>query len=243
MKSVLTSSFLGFLALSLVAVPRPARAQADIAGAWIVTVDSPFGQLSVDTTFTQTGRSIAGIVAGPAGGVAFTGTLIKDELAVLYPLPLQGQIIEVHLTGAVEPERMSGLVDLGGLAQATWSAKRKPPAGQPAEAPASSVPVADLTRVAGAWNIRVRIGALSLPLTGTLVQSGDAVSGTVRTPAGETPVSGRLTGSHLTLQFTAQMPQGAVPIMLSGDLTPQGLAGTSSAVGLGESTWSATRAQ
>lgn len=245
MKSLLTPSTLGCLALCLVAVPRPARAQTDITGAWIVTVNSPFGQASVDTTFTQTGEKIAGVVDGPAGGVSFTGTLIKNELAVLYPLPLQGQMLEVRMTGAVEPERMSGLVNLGGIAQAAWSAKRKPPAGQPADAPAAGLASApaDLTSVAGAWNIQVRLGAFSLPMTGALVQSGDRVSGTVRTPVGEVPVTGRFAGSHLTMQFTAQTAQGAVPITLNGELTPQGLAGTSTAVGLGESAWSATRVE
>ena len=245
MKNLFTSSTLGFLALCLAAVPRPARAQTDVTGAWIVTVNSPFGQASVDTTFTQSGEKIAGVVDGPAGGVSFAGTLIKNELAVLYPLPLRGQMLEVRMTGVVEPARMSGLVNLGGIAQATWSAKRKPPAGQPADAPAapSAAAPADLTNVAGAWNIQVRLGALSLPMTGTLAQSGEVVSGTIRTPVGEVPVTGRLAGSHLTMQFTAQTPQGAVPMTLNGELTPQGLAGTSSAGGLGESAWSATRAE
>ena len=89
----------------------------------------------------------------------------------------------------------------------------------------------------------IRLGAFSLPLTSALAQTGDAVTGTIRTPVGEVPATGTMANGHLVLQFTAQMPQGAVPITLKGDLSPQELAGTSSAVGLGRSEWSATRAE
>lgn len=245
MKSLLTPSTFGFLALCLAALPWPARAQTDITGAWIVTVNSPLGQASVDTTFTQTGEKIAGVVNGPTGGVNFSGTVIKNELAVLYPLPLQGQMFEVRMTGVVEPERMSGVVNLGGIAQATWSAKRKPPTGQPVDPSATPAAAAavDLTNVSGTWNIQVRLGALTLPMTGTLAQSGESVSGTIRTPVGDVPATGRFADAHLTLQFTAQTPQGAVPVTLNGELTAHGLAGTSSAVGLSGSAWSATRAE
>lgn len=237
----MTRSTFGLLILALVAVPLCAGAQTDITGTWVVTIDSPLGQANIDTKFTQTGEKVAGAVDGPAGDrVEFSGTLVRNQLSVLYPLPLQGQTLEVRMTGAVEPERMSGLVDLGGIARATWTAKRKP--AVPVETPKGPAST-DPTSVTGRWNIAIRQGAVSLPMTGTLTQTGESVTGVVRTPAGEVPVTGTMAGTRLTLQFTAQMPQGAVPIALTGELSPQGLAGTSSAVGLGQSEWSATRAE
>lgn len=241
MKSLLTRSSHGLVAwICLAVLATPASAQSDISGAWIVTINSPLGQANVDTTFTLTGGKVSGSVKGPSGPVAFGGTLIGNELTVLYPLPLHGQLSEVRLTGAVESERMSGQVNLGGIAQATWTARRKPAGDTEAEA-ARGGP--DPTSVSGRWNLAVRLGAISLPLTGTLVQTGEAVTGMVTTAVGDAPVTGRMAGTRLTLQFTAQMPQGAVPIVLSGALTPRGLAGTASAVGLGESEWTAARAE
>ncbi|MGE3704344.1 MAG: hypothetical protein AB7I13_03665 [Vicinamibacterales bacterium] len=231
------------LAVTTVLVVTPAaRAQTDITGTWMVTIDSPLGQASIETVFTQQGEKVTGHVDGPDGKpLEFTGTLIKDQLSALYPLPLQGQSLPVRLTGTAESGRMSGQVDFGGVAQATWSARRKP-ASETALAPLPPS-AADLTTVSGTWNMVIRLGAVSLPLTGTLVQSGDAVSGLIRTPVGDAPATGTMANGHLVLQFTAQLPQGAVPVTLTGDLTAQGLSGTSSAVGLGRSEWSATRAE
>jgi hypothetical protein len=241
-KSLLTCSTPGLLLwVCLAACPPAASAQSNIAGAWVVTINSPFGEANIDTTFTQTGEKIAGTVKGPSGAVDFSGTLIENELTVLYPLPLQGQMLEVRMTGAVEGEGMSGQVNLGGVAEATWTARRGPAAA--GEAALVRAAPADSTGVSGRWSIALRLGAVSLPMVGTLVQDGEAVTGTIKTPVGDAPVTGRLTGTRLTLQFTAQGPQGAVPIALTAELTPRGLAGTASAVGLGASEWSATRAE
>ncbi len=59
----------------LLAAPSTAGAQANIAGAWVVTVDSPQGAMTLDTTFKQEGEKVTGEVNSPMGSVDFTGTL------------------------------------------------------------------------------------------------------------------------------------------------------------------------
>ncbi len=117
---------IGVAVLALAALPLSASAQTDITGAWIVTVDSPQGQATIDATFKQAGEKITGEVTSPVGSVDFAGTLIKNALAVTYALPIQGQTLEIRMNGVVDKDAMSGSVDFGGMGQAAWTAKRKP---------------------------------------------------------------------------------------------------------------------
>ncbi len=236
---------LGVATVVFLALPVLASAQTDITGAWIVTVNSPQGQMDLETTFKQDGEKISGAVTSPMGSVDFTGTLVKNDLAVNYSVPIQGQTLEIRMTGVVGPDNtMAGALDLGGMMQAEWSAKRKPAesataAAAPAATPATVTPGS----VSGKWNITVQMGAQALPLTGVFSQSGDAVTGTITTPLGDLPVTGTMVGGALTLQFTAQTPQGDMNVTMNGQLGPGGLSGKSAIAGLGESDWSATRVE
>lgn len=238
---------LGVAILAFLALPTMASAQANITGAWVVTVNSPQGRMDLETTFKQDGEKISGAVTSPMGSVDFTGTLVKNDLAVNYSVPVQGQTLEIRMTGVVgADDTMSGAVDLGGMMQAEWTAKRKPAASAAAAAAAPATAAAATATpgsVSGKWNITVQMGPQALPLTGVLSQSGEAVTGTITTPLGELPVTGTMVGSTLTLQFTAQTPQGDMNVTMNGQLGPSGLSGKSSIAGLGESDWSATRVE
>lgn len=233
--------------LAFLALPLVAAAQTDITGAWIVTVNAPQGRMDLETTFKQDGEKISGAVTSPMGSVDFTGTLVKNDIAVNYSVPVQGQTLEIRMTGTVGADNtMSGALDLGGMMQAEWTAKRKPAESATAAAAApAAAPAATATpgSVSGKWNITVQMGAQALPLTGALSQSGEAVSGTITTPLGDLPVTGTMVGTTLTLKFTAQTPQGDMNVTMNGQLGPSGLSGKSSIAGLGESDWSATRVE
>ena len=51
------------------------------------------------------------------GTANFSGTLIKNQLADHYSISLQGQALEIKLTGTVDNDTMSGTLELGGLGQ------------------------------------------------------------------------------------------------------------------------------
>ena len=80
------------------------------------------------------------------------------------------------------------------------------------------------------------------PVAVTLKQEADRVTGTLSAMGMDIPVTGSVTGTTLTLNFTAQTPNGSLPITLTGALSATGLAGTASIEGLGDAQWSATRA-
>lgn len=236
---------LGLAALALFVTPWTARAQVDLTGSWIVSVEAPQGKMDLDTTIKHEGEKISGQVTSPMGSVDFTGTFIKNELSILYSVPVQGQVIDIRMTGTAAGDTLSGAVDLGGLMQAAWSARRKPvstaaPAVAAAAVPVAAAPAAPGS-VSGKWNITVQMGPNALPLTGTLVQDGQQVSGSITTPFGSLPVAGTMVGTALTLQFSAQTPQGPLNVTMNGTLGAAGLSGKSVIAGLGESDWSATR--
>ena len=53
------------LALTLV-VPAVATAQADVSGAWEVTIDSPQGAMTIDADLKQSGEVLTGMITSPS---------------------------------------------------------------------------------------------------------------------------------------------------------------------------------
>jgi hypothetical protein len=235
--------------IGLAALGTPAAAVAqgspDITGAWVFTVDSPQGKNDVDATFTQAGEKVSGEVTTPMGNASFTGTLIKNQLAVTYSIALQGQSLEVKLAGTVDEDRMSGTLAFGGMGQTAWTARRKPAAAAaaPSAAPAAAAAAGSLTDVTGKWDVVVTMPQGSLPLAAALTQEGEKVTGQVTSPLGDLPVAGTMVGSTLKLEFKAATPQGEMVVSMTGELGPDGLRGKSAVAGLGESDWVGRRVQ
>ena len=244
------------LALSL-AVPAMAAAQANIAGPWEVTIDSPQGAMSIDANLKQDGEVLTGMIISPMGNVELKGTFKNNELAFSYSVPLQGQNLDITMTGKLAGDTIDGLVAIAGLGEVPWKAKRKtaaaaaaPAAAAPAAAApaaAAAAPAASAASPAGAgvtgkWDILMDTPAGQMPFTGNLVQTGDKVSGTVTGPTGELPITGTMSGNALTMDMSIQTPQGDLAVKFTGDLSPTGLNGKASTM-MGDMTWSATRAK
>lgn len=239
------------LALSL-AVPAMAAAQATITGPWEVTIDSPQGPMSIDANLKQDGEVLTGMIVSPMGNVELKGTFKNNELAFSYSVPLQGQNLDITMTGKLAGDTIDGLVAIAGLGEVPWKAKRKtgaaaaaPAAAAPAAAaaaPAASTASAAGAGVTGKWDILMDTPAGQMPFTGNLVQTGDKVSGTVTGPTGELPITGSMSGNALTMDMNIQTPQGDLAVKFTGDLSPTGLSGKASTM-MGDMTWSATRAK
>lgn len=235
------------LALAVVmSTPLAALAQVDVTGDWTVTVDSPQGSTSIDATMKQTGEDLAGTITSPMGSVDFKGKVVKDALNVAYTLELQGNSIQITMTGTVAGDSITGNLNFGGLGDVPWSAKRKP-AGSTAPAAANAAPAAapagSTTDVSGKWDITFNMAGNPMPATGNFTQTGDKVTGTIASQAGETAVTGVMAGSALKLDFKVETPQGQIEITMTGDLSPTGITGKATIVGLGDAEWTATRAK
>jgi len=239
------------LALSL-ALPAMAAAQANVSGPWEVTIDSPQGPMSIDADLKQDGEALTGMITSPMGNVELKGTFKNNELAFSYSVPLQGQNLDITMTGKVAGDTIDGLVAIAGLGEVPWKAKRKTAAAgaapaaaapaAPARAAASAAPVAGGgAGVSGKWDILMDSPAGQMPFTGNLVQTGDKVSGTVTGPMGELPVTGTMTGTALKMDMNIQTPQGDMALTFTGDLGANGLTGKVSTP-MGDMTWTGKRA-
>jgi hypothetical protein len=192
------------------------------------------------------------MITSPMGNVELKGTFKNNELAFSYSVPLQGQNLDITMTGKLDGETIDGLVAIAGLGEVPWKAKRKTAA---AAAPAAAAPAASNAAAAapaaaaaagegltGKWDILMDTPAGQMPFTANFVQAGDQVSGTIGGPMGEVPITGTMTGNALKMDMNVQTPQGDMAITFTGDLGPNGLAGKASTM-MGDMTWSATRAK
>jgi hypothetical protein len=234
------------LALSLV-LPAVAAAQSNVTGPWEVTIDSPQGAMSIDADLKQDGEALTGNITSPMGNVELKGTFKNDELSFSYSVPLQGQNLDITMTGKLVGDTIDGLVAIAGLGEVPWKAKRKTAgvtaaAAVPASAAAPAAAAATGEGITGKWDVLMDTPAGQMPFTASFVQAGEKVSGTISGPMGEVPITGAMTGNALKMDMAIQTPQGDMAITFTGDLGPQGLAGKASTM-MGDMTWSATRAK
>ena len=104
------------LVLAIVAsTPLAALAQTDVSGDWLVNIDSPAGPATIDLTMKQAGEDLTGTVTSPMGSVDFKGKVLKDALNVSYTMNVQGNSIEITMTGTVAGDAITGNLDFGGL--------------------------------------------------------------------------------------------------------------------------------
>ena len=230
-------------------VPAVAAAQANLTGPWEVTIDSPQGAMTIDADLKQQGEALTGVITSPMGTVELKGTFKNDELSFSYSVPLQGQNLDITMTGKLAGETIDGLVAIAGLGEVPWKAKRKAPGSAPAAAPAapaaSAAPAAAATSgegISGKWDVLMDTPAGQMPFTANFTQTGDKVAGTIAGPGGDIPIAGTMTGNALKLDMNVPTPQGELSIVMTGDLTPTGITGKASTA-MGDMTWSATRAK
>jgi hypothetical protein len=231
----------------------PAFGQDDLTGEWVISVDPTRPDSALTATIKHEGESVTGSVDSPLGRLPFSGTYVGGALSVNYVLPLPGQPLEALMTGNLDGETMTGHLVLGGLGQIPWTARRKSPAEIAAEAAAREaafaaepaaldVPVpADAN---GRWDIVLKLqGQGELSMSATLTQTDDQVSGTMRAPTGEAPITGTMVDKVLKISFSVQTPLGPMPVAMTGELGAQGFAGKAMVLGFGEADWVGRPAQ
>jgi hypothetical protein len=244
---------LAVVALALVAAP-PAFAQTSIAGDWDMTINSPQGANTTKVTFTQDGEKVNGLFKSPAGELPFTGTLTGDSLKFTFQVQFQGQPLDIAIEGKVADSEMSGKANFGGMIDGDWTAKRSNAATSAAAAPTTTAAAAPAAAangsaaaspggLAGKWDVTFLTPGGEFPASASLTQDADKVSGTFGTQMGEVPVAGTIDGHTFKLTMTAQTPQGAMEVVMTGDVDGDAIKGKAEIAGMGQMEWSAKRAK
>jgi hypothetical protein len=103
----------------------PPPAGPNVAGTWVLTVESPMGTRDSDAIFTQAGEELSGKMVSPRGEAPFTGTLKGDAIAFALTINAQGQTLQLDYSGKVTGDTMGGTVQFGSFGEGKWTGKRK----------------------------------------------------------------------------------------------------------------------
>jgi len=245
----------GFALLLVALLASPAVAQVSVTGDWDLTIESPQGTSTVKMTLTQEGEKVSGLFKSQMGELPFTGTLTGVDLKCAFALPVQGQSLEIIMTGKVEGESMTGKVQFGGFGEGDWTAKRAPATAVAAPAaPPPAATTSTTTAAAGAapiaggatgeWDLTFKTPNGDMTATAKVLEEAGKLTGTLRSQLGETPFSGTLEGKALKVTFDFVTPQGTLPVTMSGDIEGDAIPnGKAEITGMGTMEWTAKKKQ
>jgi hypothetical protein len=114
--------------VTLVAAAAFAQAgKIDVTGKWLFNVQTDQGSGTPTVTLKQDGEKLTGHYSSQTFGEAdLTGTLKGQDIKLTITADAQGTQVQLTYTGKVEDkDSMKGAVDISGLAQGTFTAKRQ----------------------------------------------------------------------------------------------------------------------
>jgi len=101
-------------------------AKVDVTGKWAFAVETAAGSGTPVMTFKQEGEKLTGHYSGQLGEADLTGSVKGQNIEFKFSVDLQGQTLNATYTGTVDgKDSMKGKVDLAGLGEGTFTAKRQ----------------------------------------------------------------------------------------------------------------------
>jgi hypothetical protein len=101
-------------------------AKVDVTGKWAFHVETGAGSGTPTMTFKQDGEKLTGHYSGQLGEADLTGTVKEQDITFKFDIDAQGTALAVTYTGTVDgKDAMKGKVDLGGLGEGTFTAKKQ----------------------------------------------------------------------------------------------------------------------
>lgn len=100
-------------------------AQASVTGAWDLAVQGPEGPVNATATLKQDGEKVTGEIESQAGKTALTGTMKGKTLSMAFTMQGAQGPMDIKVTGEVDGASMKGTIDLAGMGQMEFTAKKK----------------------------------------------------------------------------------------------------------------------
>jgi hypothetical protein len=115
------------VALAIAGSVAQAQAKLDISGVWVFDVTTDAGTGTPTVTFKQDGEKVTGHYSSQTLGEAdLTGTIKGQDLNFTFTADLQGTAAPVTYKATVQSNAaMKGTLDIAGVAQGTFTGKRK----------------------------------------------------------------------------------------------------------------------
>ena len=234
-------------AVSLVALlAAPAAAQINLTGDWDMTIVSPQGTNTVKVTLAQDGESVSGLFKSQFGELPVTGALTGDDLNIAFSLPIQGQSVDIVMTGKVVGPTLAGKVQFGDFGEGDWTARRAEAAASPTTPSTATTakPAGVPGDASGEWDLTFRTPKGDVQATATINQDGGKLSGTLNSQLGVAPFTGTLHGTSLSVTSNVITPRGILPITITGAIAGNAIAkGKAKIQGVGTMKWTARKRQ
>jgi hypothetical protein len=116
-------------AMVALASAAPVLAQSgktDVTGKWTFNVETGAGSGTPTMTLKQEGEKLTGHYSGQLGEADLAGTVKGTNVEIKFTVDVGGQQLNCIYTGAVDgKDSMKGKVDLVGLGEGTFTAKRQ----------------------------------------------------------------------------------------------------------------------
>lgn len=242
MKRILGVTFI-LAVLALTVAPARTFQNANVAGSWDVTIDSPQGQRTVVMVIKKDGDKLSGAMKGQAGERPLDSVVVKgDEITFVMTRPVGGQDMVMTYKGKVTKDSMKGDADFGGLATGTWSAvphKEDAAGASPAPAAAPAAQSSGGTNITGAWDFTVETSGGSGSPGFTFKQEGEKLTGMYKGQFGEAPLTGTVKGDDVNFSINISAQGQSLTVVYKGKITGKdSMKGTVALGELGEGTWS-----
>ncbi len=101
-------------------------ARVDVTGKWTFNVETAAGAGTPIMTLKQDGEKLTGHYSGQLGESDLTGTVKGSDIELKFTVDVQGTMLNCIYTGTIDgKDSMKGKVDLVGLGEGTFTAKRQ----------------------------------------------------------------------------------------------------------------------
>lgn len=127
MNGLAISRVLGLVVVALALGTAPAAAQVDLAGTWMMTVNTDTGVTNPSMTLEQDGSALTGSYSSEALGESdVSGTIDGSDFTISFSASAQGQSIPVVYRGTMNDDgTISGRIDIAdGMLTGTFTATR-----------------------------------------------------------------------------------------------------------------------
>lgn len=115
-----------FMSSAPPAVPAAVPKQPDLAGHWVLIVESQFGSEEFQMTLQQAGTQLSGVVTGKPGSAPYTGVLDGQNVTFTFTIRTRGMQLKIDQSGVLEGDSvMRGKSRIGEFAEGKFTARKK----------------------------------------------------------------------------------------------------------------------
>lgn len=120
----MTHTRLVVLVAVLSAFAAPVLAQPSAAGEWKVNFVVPTGTKFVNMVINQQKTTLSGTVINEDGEFPLTGTIIDDQVTVVWTVPEDGKLMDITMKGKLAGNLITGTAKLGNVGEGSLTARR-----------------------------------------------------------------------------------------------------------------------